>query len=152
MSNNDLLVAVKGSNPTGVRQALDLGASPNTTDQYGWPVLRLALRKDMLTEIDVAVIQHLLHETSLDIDYIGGDSRSYTALMDAAYRGHTDVCHRLLQRGAAPDITTSDSGHTAIWLAAYGGHRQAMEVIISYSGDLHKKDKWGRSPAQAARG
>ena len=41
----------------------------------------------------------------------------WTPLHEAAHKGHTDVVQLLLERGAEPNMTTTDLGNTPLMLA-----------------------------------
>ncbi|CAL4164232.1 unnamed protein product [Meganyctiphanes norvegica] len=102
--------------------------------------------KSTLTASELEVVNVLLGHPRVDVNKRSGYGD--TALMVAAFNGHTDACNVLMKAGA--DIT-ANSGATAIWWAAAGGHRQITEAIVSWGGDPKKTDKHGVSPAEAAR-
>ena len=51
-----------------------------------------------------------------------------TALMSAAFQGHTESIQALLAAGANPDLATKD-GWTALKWAAFKGHTESVRVL-----------------------
>ncbi|CAL4079879.1 unnamed protein product [Meganyctiphanes norvegica] len=153
-ANKDLLAAVEGSDPAGVRAALARGASPNTTagGLFDYPVLIWAVMKQSWSASDLEIFNVVLGQPGINVNQRGryATGRGWSALMVAARRGYTEACTALLKGGADPHLT-SHRGCNAIWQAAWAGHRQAIEAIISWGGDPKKKDNSGESPAEAAR-
>ena len=73
-----------------------------------------------------AVVKNLITELQIDVDYL--DRTGSTALMYAAYAGHTGIVKYLLQHGANPGIKNLKGG-TAAKYAAYAGHREIVEML-----------------------
>ncbi len=72
-----------------------------------------------------------------------------TALMRAAYRGHTEIAQTLVSSGA--DIGIRDrGGATALHLAARAGHIAIVQLLLKYGADLEVKDNEGWTPLMRA--
>eukprot|EP01051_Picozoa_sp_SAG22_P002333 SAG22_NODE_102_length_20195_cov_3.248308_17_plen_538_part_00 len=73
------------------------------------------------------------------------------ALRQAASEGAVQELHRLVHSGA--DVrSTDDTGCTALWLAAYHGHSQAVSLLVSHldGADLEHPNEAGMTALMAA--
>jgi ankyrin repeat protein/beta-lactamase regulating signal transducer with metallopeptidase domain len=83
------------------------------------------------------------------------DKEGYTAIYDAAARGHKDVVEFLINKGADINIRVDiDAKNSGLWtpLQTAVRHNQAsvVELLISKGASVNTKDKWGFSPLHTA--
>jgi uncharacterized protein len=75
----------------------------------------------------LAMAQLLLdHKASVDAQ----DSHGNTALLEAAYNGHTDIVQLLLDRKANPHYRKPWTGETALWAAAYHNRHKVVKMLL----------------------
>ena len=77
----------------------------------------------------------LLIQSGADIS-INSSKLLWTALMYAAYRGHTSIVQYLLDEGA-PVNTQDVDGVTSLMLASSLGHSEVVRVLINYGADVN---------------
>ena len=77
----------------------------------------------------------LLIQSGADISIKGGELQR-TALMVAAYHGHTSIVQYLLDEGA-PVNTQDVYGGTALMLASQFGHSETVRVLLNYGADVN---------------
>jgi|GEM_PF-1020308 len=75
-----------------------------------------------------------------DFVYVG-----YTALMQSAKNGHTDVAKWLIEIGASVDFVGSDN-KTALIIASLYGHIGVVEALLNASADVNATDKDQHTP------
>lgn len=63
-----------------------------------------------------------------------------TALMGAAYRGHTKIVNLLLSKGSCIDVQGVD-GSTALFLACMNGRMEAAEILVSAGASVNIQDE-----------
>merc|ERR1719454_1152683 len=68
-----------------------------------------------------------------------------TALVKAAYGGHTKVATMLLEAEADPDAVDSQ-GYGALAFAASFGHRDVLQALLEYDADPDVADQFGITP------
>jgi hypothetical protein len=86
------------------------------------------------------------------IDSAAGDKRHSTPLMRAAKLGRTRCVTSLLQdHGAGVNVVADRSRFTALILAAYGGHEDAVRVLLAAGADAGLANKWGETALRAAQ-
>uniref|UniRef100_F1KPG7 Ankyrin repeat and KH domain-containing protein mask n=1 Tax=Ascaris suum TaxID=6253 RepID=F1KPG7_ASCSU len=64
------------------------------------------------------------------------NDEGYTPLMEASREGHLDVARILLDRGAQTNTQTDETGETALTLAACGGFKEVVELLVRRGADL----------------
>ena len=69
-----------------------------------------------------------MHTTGYHLESV--DGRKHTALSEAACQGHVNVMTHLLQIGADPN-STSDTGRSPLWRAAFNGHLEVLFVCTN---------------------
>lgn len=67
-----------------------------------------------------------------------------TALMKAAYHGHTVMVRALLERGADPNLVRHDK-FTALALAAFFGHTETVKILIEHGARTEVVTRCGAS-------
>lgn len=122
-SFSEFFRAVRGDNPSGVRDLIARGFDPNTRDEHGQTGLLLAMR-----EPSPHVIQVLIDSPKTNIDALNANDES--PLMIAALKGQRDVVNKLLARD--PGIVNK-TGWTPLHYAATGGHVEIMKQLLDAS-------------------
>lgn len=119
-SYDDILNAAEKDDSGQVIDLLKRGMDVNTTDSTGNTLLIIAARNGNLELLDFLVRNraNLLKKNKY------GDS----ALMAAAFRGHTTVVERLLDAKAA----TAGDGWTALHYAAYAGYDEIIRLLVKH--------------------
>jgi ankyrin repeat protein len=93
-------------------------------------------------------IAKLLLSAGANPDYQSGHDGS-TPLMYAARRGHREITHFLIARGAS--VNSCDVvGSTPLAEAAYHGDEGVISILITSGADIDKKDFDGRTPLMQA--
>ena len=135
MPGTDVLVLVRGTAVTayvtrtgkyGVRvrasSASRIRASPTAIVMSVEVNLRNSARKG-----DASAVRLVLSKHRVNVDSTTGDPvRQWTALHEAAFAGHSEICAILIRYGAKLDRKTSEKKHgacTALHLAAYNVRR-----------------------------
>lgn len=106
----DLIDAIKKRDLSAVLQALDQGASPDSTDDEDTPALILAVQENRI-DIAVALLNHHAKVDKID------DGRNSTALEIAAILGRPELVKLLIARGANVNHL-DDHGHSVLFSAA----------------------------------
>ncbi|WP_300758779.1 ankyrin repeat domain-containing protein [uncultured Brachyspira sp.] len=75
---------------------------------------------------------------------------SPTPLMNAAYRGNTNIINMLLENGADINYTT-DYGMTALMMAASFNQFEAAKVLLENNADTSVTDEYGRTALDLAK-
>ena len=82
-----------------------------------------------------------------DID--AGDATGLTALMCAAFMGHTAVVERLIEAGATLDAR-DEKGYTALMFAANAGHADVLAALLGAGANANARDHDGSTPLMFA--
>eukprot|EP01064_Diplonema_japonicum_P013808 TRINITY_DN2135_c3_g1_i1.p1 TRINITY_DN2135_c3_g1~~TRINITY_DN2135_c3_g1_i1.p1 ORF type:complete len:483 (+),score=75.02 TRINITY_DN2135_c3_g1_i1:51-1451(+) len=77
------------------------------------------------------------------------DVRGFTALMWAAWYGHSKVIAALINRGSDLSIQDED-GQTALFHASWNGHSEAVSLLLRAGADPNQADSEGETPLSAA--
>lgn len=72
------------------------------------------------------------------------NAHGMTALMRAAYCGHTPMVQALLERGADPNLARNDK-FTALALAAFFGHTETVRILIEHGAQTNVVTRCGAS-------
>ena len=75
---------------------------------------------------DVAEVKRLI-KSGADVN--AKRNTGYTALMAAAYKGHTEIVEILIKSGADVNAKTNN-GQTVLMFATCGGHTEIVEILI----------------------
>ncbi|CAL8320797.1 unnamed protein product [Merluccius merluccius] len=129
---------------------LTRGADPLIEDHQGQTPLSLASRQG-----HIGILAELLNWAKLqEAENVArmlehADSEGWTALRSAAWGGHSEAVHQLLDAGADVDGCDSE-GRTALRAAAWGGHEEILLTLLDYGAQVDKADREGRTPLIAA--
>ncbi|MFN0094965.1 MAG: ankyrin repeat domain-containing protein [Dehalococcoidia bacterium] len=122
-----LITAIQAGDAPAVRAALGAGASPDTVDGGGTPVLVLATHAD---DIEVA---RLLIEAGADVN--AKDRIQDSAYLYAAAEGRLAILRLTLAHGA--DLTSTNRfGGTGLIPAAHHGHVETVRELLKTSIDI----------------
>jgi ankyrin repeat protein len=113
-----LVLNIKDGDAAEVKRLLDAGASPDTKDEEGWPVLFWAIHSGQM-EIVRTLLEHGADPDASD------ERKRLTALGLAAHAGRLSVVKLLLEKGAHVD-TESDCKHTPLIWATEGATIKSM--------------------------
>ena len=115
-----------------VRLFLDVGMSPDVTDERGQTPLMHAALTGRATIVD------RLLAAGARVDH--ADAHNATPLMYAASEGHGDVMARLLHAGADPNRADSFHGWTSLMYASFEGHADIVGRLIDAGADVDYQD------------
>ena len=73
-----------------------------------------------------------------------GDTLGCTALINASYNGHKEVCELLITRGCNVDIQCK-IGETALIKASTFGHEAVCELLITCGCNVDMQDEYGNT-------
>ena len=76
------------------------------------------------------------------------DQGGWTALIWAAYKGHTTTAEKLIQAKANVHHAANNDGFTALHCAAYYGHAAVADLLPKANANPAAVDNYGRTPAQ----
>lgn len=166
-----LLRAIKASDLTGTRAALDRGADVTAPEPDGTTPLHWAVHADNPALVELllaagatadtanrygvrpialastngnAAIVGLLLDGGADANTALGEGE--TILMTASRTGALDVVKLLLDRGADVNATETWRGQTALMWAAAEGHAHVIPTLLSYGADAHARSTTGWTP------
>ncbi len=89
---------------------------------------------------ELAQLEQLLNQGT---DVNKTNSQGFTALMLAAYYGHTPLIERLIQSGAQT-CTIDNKGSSAMMGAAFRGHLKVVQWLLENSGcDVNQRNHVG---------
>jgi len=127
--NDALLNAIRASDISGVRLALENGASANYVDPYDESMLIWAAYKGNCDIID-ALVQHGAH---INFARRGG----LTALFRAVDHGHGSAVKRLVRHGANPDLGNED--YTPLTFAIIYDDIDMVTTLIECGADAKRR-------------
>ncbi|KAJ5106947.1 hypothetical protein N7456_003622 [Penicillium angulare] len=134
---------IKSGDVEAIKTALDRGASANTENSLGQPILIVAVsngHQDVVT---------VLLDYGARVDTIGaaGD----TALSLASSRGFEDIAQMLLTRGANPNAATH-CGKTALSQAAVTGNMTLTHLLLDFGAEINAYTVTGETALSYAAG
>ncbi|KAI9776291.1 MAG: hypothetical protein M1839_000450 [Geoglossum umbratile] len=127
---NALAVAAFSGDERVVRFLLAKGVNVNACDHFG-PALCAAAAGNRLA------IARLLLDAGADVDIVG--RKEYSALSEAAERGHITMMQLLLDRGCNVEIARADSGFLPLQRAILKGHGEAVELLVKNKVDVNRR-------------
>lgn len=116
---------------------LEAGIDPNSRDDFGTPLLNLAVRND-----NEDFVKKLL-AAGAKINEASED-RGYTPLMDAVWRGNYEITKLLIEKGAELN-TISKEGQSNLVLAVGADRINICEILAKNGADPDIKDQMGMS-------
>jgi ankyrin repeat protein len=78
--------------------------------------------------------------------------RNYSgeAFRAAAHNGNIQLVRDALTSGIAVDVPDPVQGYTALLMAAYNGHQDVVELLLSHEAEVDVRDKAGKTPLMHA--
>ncbi|MBO4639659.1 MAG: ankyrin repeat domain-containing protein [Treponema sp.] len=116
---------------------LEADIDPNSRDDFGTPLLNIAVRNDNLD-----FVKKLL-DAGAKINEASED-RGYTPVMDAVWRGNYDITKFLIEKGAELN-TISKEGQSNLVLAVGADRTKICEILAQNGADPDIKDQMGMS-------
>jgi ankyrin repeat protein len=112
----------------------------NQKDQFGETLLFNAAHNGALSTVE------LLLSDPYNVDPNLENERSWTPLLSAALKGHTDIAQHLSEKGANPNQKNIE-GYTPLHKAALNGHLEIVKLLIEkHSVDFNQEDNHGWTP------
>lgn len=74
----------------------------------------------------------------------------YSALMEAAMDGHTDVCKLMISRGTPTDMLNPYSLESPLTLACSGGYPEVVEVLLNAGAKIEEMNEDKNTPLMEA--
>jgi len=137
-----LVKAVREGDTASVQKLLDMGASPDSRDEAGVPVLSLA------ASTRNATIVKLLLSRGADVHARASPKGKVTdipVIWYAAGQGSAEVLRLIL--GAGASLKEHDSlGMTPLMIAAFLGNVETIPVLIALKDDVNARDTEARTP------
>ena len=118
-SYDDFFTAIKQDDFEKISGLLKRGFDPNTVDTMGTPGLVLALKGSAFKSVQV-----LLSDPQIKVEVRNAADES--PLMLAALKGDTQLCLKLIQKGA--DV--NKPGWAPLHYAATNGHLEVMKLLL----------------------
>lgn len=97
---------------------------------------------------DLLFLQDILQDGAVDTNYI--DEDSCTALFYAAQQGFTLAVEELLEHGADPNVSRSNSGNYPILAASAKGFSDVVQLLIRKKVNVNVEDQYGSTALQLA--
>lgn len=149
-----LLVAVKRSNIVVVKLLLDHGADPNAVDGRGYrPLYQVAFayrtEADRMTwnETSKQTAQMLLdYGADLNARFVDGRTvfLCVVVMQTRHVRVDLELVIWLIDKGADINLADTQTGHTALMVAAIAGRIDMVELFLEGGADVTKLDHAGR--------
>jgi ankyrin repeat protein len=144
-SSENLVAAVKAGDALRVEKLLAEGASPDSRDEQGLPVLAVAARAG-----NASLVKILLSKGA-DVNATSKDADEKTKLADipvvwhAAAVGSPETLRLLLQAGANPNAREAGLGMTPLMAAASFGNTETVRALIAAKVGLEVRDLENRT-------
>jgi ankyrin repeat protein len=138
-SYDDFFSAIARNDSDVVTELVTHGLDPNTLNAKGAHPLNLAVRAGSFKVIDA-----LLATPGIDVNVLTEQGES--PLMLAALAGNTDVCQKLIDKGA--DI--NKPGWTALHYAATSGNVAIIKMLLEHHAYIDTQSPNGSTPLMMA--
>lgn len=169
----ELLRAAELGDTRTVERMLDRGLDPNTADPKGHTLLMIAARNGH-RELVWSLIRRKANatrrsehgDTALMFASLRGDREIARMLIEfggaelnhggwapihyAAFENRAELLRYLIQKGAEKDALAAN-GHTALMLAARGGHLEAARALLYEDVDVNVRGPGGETALRIAR-
>ena len=91
------------------------------------------------------------HDVNAREEHDNRGERRHKTPLSAAVDGNEPLAVRLLlRRGANPDLADGDGDRFPLHWAAANGHKECIQVLVSFDADTRVQDKKGRTPLTIA--
>ena len=124
-----LALACTNASAAMVDTLLSAGADPSAAQATGETVLMTCARGGVVDAVTPLLAR------AVDVN-VGESTHGQTAVMWAAWEGHTDVVRTLVEHGADVDARTT-TGYTALLFAAREGDRETTEALLEAGADIN---------------
>ena len=91
-------------------------------------------------------LQAAMNILASGIDVNAENSDKLVPIVYAAANGHVELVKLLIRHGADPDAASSESGSTALHLAAQLDQAESVDVLLESGADINMKDKLEMTP------
>ena len=124
-----LSLACTNASPAMVETLVEAGANPNAARATGETILMTCARGGVVDAVNPLLAR------GVDLNAKEA-SHGQTALMWAAWEGHTQVVGALIEHGADVDARTT-TGYTALLLAAREGYTETTQALLEAGADVN---------------
>ena len=138
-SYDDFFVAIKRNDGSGITQLLQRGFDPNTVNPSGEYGLNLAIKEPSLKVVDALVNWPA---TKAEVR----NRQDESPLMLAALQGFTELCAKLIAKGA--DV--NKPGWTPLHYASTHGHLDVMRLLLEHYAYIDAASPNGTTPLMMA--
>uniref|UniRef100_A0AC35TW30 ANK_REP_REGION domain-containing protein n=1 Tax=Rhabditophanes sp. KR3021 TaxID=114890 RepID=A0AC35TW30_9BILA len=83
----------------------------------------------------INIVRQLIEDSDVD----ESDNEGWSALLNAAANGHTDICKMLIENGASIDLADL-MGWTPLMWAVYKNHRETVALLLNYKVQINIVD------------
>jgi len=138
----DVMAATLAGDSVAVQRLLELGLPVDTVDEQGCTALLRAASSG-----HAAVVEQLL---AFHANPSHTSKKGATPLAAAIGAKHSPIVAALLDAGADPQPSLSDSGLTALMLAAAHGLPDIVQQLLAAGADVHHRDEQQRNALHCA--
>jgi hypothetical protein len=142
---DDELLRVTNQDDIGVVAAAIAGR-PVAPDEWVKPLVMCVV--EAAEDGDLARVKVLVEQLGEDVNK--NNDSGWPALNRAAYKGHTEVCAYLLEKGARINVP-EHIGYTALHLAGMGGQAETAQFLLDHGANAEAKDRDNKLPVDLAR-
>ena len=127
-----LALACTNASAGMVKRLLRAGANPNAAQATGESALMTCARGGVLAAVNA------LLATGVNVDVNAKEAyHGQTALMWAAWEGHTEIVRALIEHGADVHARTT-TAYTALLLAARDGDKETTQALLDAGADVNE--------------
>jgi predicted nucleotide-binding protein len=150
---NTLWIIAKNGYEEEIKKCLNLNKATRTCKQLQ-ALMREVKGKYGLTQLNyfagmgmIESVNRMLLIKGIEIE--SKDKNGNTPLMNAALRGHVEICKLLLDHGAKIE-SKDDDGFTPLHFACHNGHLSVISLLIDRGADVEASDIDGWRPLYIA--